>query len=67
MKAIIWSVLLEKAARHIGLIACLCILFNASGHTKTSSSVVLLLVAGASVLHLMGKSFKRPKLKKQMS
>lgn len=65
MKAIMWSVILEKAARHIGLIACLSILFRASGHTKTSSSLVLLLIAGASALHLLGKSFKARRLTKQ--
>jgi hypothetical protein len=65
MKTMIWGTLLEKTARHVALIACLCILFNASGQTNIKNGAVMLLVAGASALHLLGKSFKGRKLTKQ--
>ena len=59
MRTFIWPAFLEKTARHVVLIACLCILFNASGRTNIHQGIVMLLIAGASALHLWGRFLKR--------
>jgi hypothetical protein len=67
IKSILWSAFLEKTARHLGLVACLCIVFNASDKTHVGKGIVLTLVVGASALHLIGRSVKKEQSKKRFS
>jgi len=67
IKSILWSAFLERTARHLGLVACLSIVFNASDKTHVGNGVILTLAIGASALHLIGRSVKKEQRKNRFS
>jgi len=57
--AIVFTAFLNKLAKHLALLACLAIVGQATGRVALGQRSILLLVVGAAVIDVLGRTLKR--------
>ena len=56
---IVCAAFLKKLAKHLALLACLAIVGQATGRVALGQPSILLLIAGAALIHAVGQALER--------